>query len=527
MKVISKERMRDIDTRAARDYGIPSVVLMENAGNALFRAINENIPDYRRKHFVVFCGSGNNGGDGAVVARKLFLDGAPVMVVFVADISKASGDNKTNFDILRALDVPAFSGTTARECEMALPLLDNYDVIIDAIYGIGFRGEPDQHMTNVFNYIVERRKTHGATVVAADIPSGVYADGGRAGSSVFADITVTFGAPKPGIIDYPGMENCGRMIVAPIDLPPALLESNDNGVSLFTEDDAARIFIPRAADSHKGKYGHLLTIGGSTGMAGAVEMAASSALRAGAGLVTAYIPESLRSGFEAALPEAMLIPFPDDGDAEEMLKALDGEIARKKITAVSAGNGWGRDDYNAKVLDYLISRAPVRGIVLDADALNLLSENRPLLDKIKTCGKQVILTPHLGEMSRLTGKGITEIKERKADTAREFAKAYEVWVVLKDAVTVIADPDGRVWYQSHGSPALAKGGSGDILCGLIAGFLASGYMPGDAALMGSFVLGRAGEAYSAERCNVSAMGRDIIALIPDILFGLQKKKDTA
>jgi NAD(P)H-hydrate epimerase len=527
MKVISKDRMRDIDARAARDYGIPSVVLMENAGNALFRAISENVPDYKRKRYAVFCGSGNNGGDGAAAARKLFLDGVSVMVVFVAEITNSSGDNKTNFDILRSLDVPTVLGTTARECEMGLPLLDNYDVIIDAIYGIGFRGEPDGHMNKVFTYIIERRKTHGVTVIAADIPSGVYADGGRAERSVFADITVTFGAPKPGIVDYPGMENCGRMIVAPIDLPPALLESDESRESLFTENDAARVFIPRAADSHKGKYGHLMTIGGSTGMAGAVEMTASSALRAGAGLVTAYIPESIRSGFEAALPEAMLVPFPDDGDADGLLKTLEGEIARKKITAVSAGNGWGRDAARTEVLDYLIARASVKGIVLDADALNLLSENRALLEKMKVCGKQVILTPHMGEMSRLTGKGIPEIKESKADTAREFAKTYGVWVVLKDAVTVVAEPDGRVWYQSHGSPALAKGGSGDILCGLIAGFLASGYPPGDAALLGSYVLGRAGEEYSAGHSDVSAMGRDIIALIPDVLFGLEKKKDTA
>jgi NAD(P)H-hydrate epimerase len=522
MKIVSKEQMRDIDTRTSRDYGIPSVVLMENAGSALFNVIRDKVHGYENKRFAVLCGSGNNGGDGAVVARKLFMAGVYVLTVFVADIGNSSGDNKTNFEILRAINAPAVSAATPMEWKNSLPQLDSCDVIIDAVYGIGFRGEPDAHTAEVFSYIGERRNNHGTVVIAADIPSGVYADGGRAEVSVQADITVTFGAPKPGIIDYPGRENCGEMIVAPIDIPPALMESDEYYISLFSDKDAGAEFIPRAADSHKGKYGHLLTIGGKPGMAGAIIMAANAALRAGAGLVTAYIPESIRSGFEAALPEAMLIPYPDDGagDTGARLNTLGEEIVRKRISVVSAGNGWGMGDFGTSVLEYLISRAPVKGIVLDADALNILAENPGLLDRLKNCGKPALLTPHIGEMSRLTGKDIEWIKKNKAYSAREFAMKHGVWVVLKDAVTVIASPDGREWYQPHGSPALAKGGSGDVLCGLIAGFLTSGYSPINAALMGSYVLGRAGEKYSAQASDVSATARDIIGLIPEILFYL-------
>ncbi|OHD53874.1 MAG: hypothetical protein A2Y33_05165 [Spirochaetes bacterium GWF1_51_8] len=511
MKLLTRDRMREIDRLTSMNFKIPSLLLMENAGGAVVEYIKSNIPDYPKKRYTVFCGSGNNGGDGAVIARKLFQLDCPVRVVFTSDISKADGDNKTNFDILRAVGVPTHFARDGAEWENAKMPAMTGDVLIDAIFGIGFRGEPDEYLAWIFDSLNERNRER-QTLIAVDIPSGVYADGGRAETAIFADTTVTFGAPKLGMADYPGRENCGKMVTARIDFPEELLEAEDIDLSIMTDDDARRMFRPRKPDSHKGSYGHLLVAAGEPGMFGAAAIAAEASLRAGAGLVTVLTQEELRAGFEARLPEAMLIPYSsaEKLDMKTLLKRLEAEIGKRKVKTAAAGNGWGTDDFRRELLEFLIELPALGLLVLDADALNIIAENRNLLNKIRDCDKTVVMTPHIGEMARLTRLDIAEVKETKLRLAMKFARKYRVWLVLKDAVTVIAEPSGKAWYQPFGSSALAKGGSGDVLCGLIAGLLASGYPPLDSALMGSFLLGRAGEKYSEEFSDTGALSRDLL-----------------
>ncbi len=310
MKIARKEDIYNIDKRSLEDYGIPTLILMENAGEAVYRFIKEKIPGYHNKKYLIVCGTGNNGGDGAVAARKLFLDGCSVKVVFTDNPDKSKGEAKINFDIIQKIKVPisyfsdnkALWGSTEEQQGIttgssSLPLLRGTLVIIDAIFGIGLHGEPDANLTAIINEINLAKKT----VIAVDIPSGVYADGGSARTAVKADFTVTLGIPKIGLIDYPERDFAGEIYTYSINIPPELLKNEDIKTNLITQDDVKEMVLPRKRNSHKGNYGHLLIIGGFEGssekgigsMSGAVILAGMASLRSGTGLLTIAVPEEI------------------------------------------------------------------------------------------------------------------------------------------------------------------------------------------------------------------------------------------
>jgi len=514
MKLVTKEEMRSIDREATRKYGIPSILLMENAGNAVYHYIKEHIPDYREKRFLIFCGIGNNGGDGAVVARKLFLDDVYVNVVFLKDFSNAGGDNKTNFDIIKNIGVP-FNIVSSKEEWSRLRLsLRCFEVMIDAIFGIGFHGEIDGHTASVVDFINSARedRTCKSFVISLDIPSGVYADCGISKIAVKADTTITFALPKLSMIDFPARNFVGKRVVAKINIPRELLKNRSIKNNLITKTNIKKIFHGRDRDSHKGNYGHLLVIGGSEGLNGAGIIASLSALRAGAGLVTFAVDKESSQFINVSNPEIMLLPL----DSEGGLDTIDKFIQKRKINSVLVGNGWGIGAFQKEALSYLFSNPNIEHILIDADGLNNIVNSNSLLSEMKASSKKIVVTPHVKEISRLIGRDTGFVKNFKLDVARDFSSKYNVVTVLKDAMSVIGFPDGQIWVNETGSCALAKGGSGDMLAGIIAGLFTSGYKIETAAILGAFILGRAGEIYENRFSNISAISHDLLSIIPEV-----------
>lgn len=519
MKVPLKNEIYALETLCAKRYGIPKLVLMENAGAALHRFIEAQIGNSTRKKYLVFCGSGNNGGDGAVLARKLSLEaggGGSVTVVLTGkSYDNLPAEAAVNMNILDKMKLPTLRYKTVKDLGRVRKELEKCDVVIDAIYGIGFREKKDAKMEKLIGLI----NASGKTVVSVDLPSGVLADGGVY-HPVRADFTVAFAFPKLGTIDYPGREFTGKRFVVPIDLPPDIMNAPDVRMELITPELMKNTLIRRSPDSHKGTYGHLLLIGGNAGsaqsMAGAVILAGMSSLRSGAGLLTVAAPSKIIPAIQKDLPESMTLTL--DDEQERNVKAIREYIARKKIRTVLIGNGFGTGERQKNILMSVFRNRLLKKIVIDADGLNNISENKELGKLLATAarsGKDIVVTPHVKEMSRLTGLSTDEIKKNKSAVAGSYSKKNRLVTALKDAVSFLSSAEGNVRINETGSSALAKGGSGDALAGLVAGLMASGYDGFSAASLGCYLLGRAGELYSGKFGPESALTRDVIGLLPD------------
>jgi NAD(P)H-hydrate epimerase len=514
MKIAHAADIREIDRRTAGEFGLPTIVLMENAGAAVIEAMIVRDKCWKSRRYLVVAGSGNNGGDGAVIARRLFCLGCRVTFLPAADLSRAKGDAAVQFEVLRRYGV-RFAEENDFRSEIAAS-----DVIVDAIYGTGYHGELPQRVGEIVGEI----NRSGKRIVAVDLPSGLYADGGMAGMAVHADLTVTLGLPKPGLVDFPGKEYAGERVVDPIGIPPALLGDDALRWNLVTAETASALFPARRRNTHKGNYGHLLAIGGfgseHATMPGAVIMAGLASLRAGAGLLTVAVPEEAVSAVNGSFPEAMTLGLPY-GDAERSVAALMELLEKRKIRTVLAGNGFGTGEYQAALLSALFRAPGVKQLVLDAGALTSLAGSGELTAELKASGKQTVITPHMGELSVLIGRKTEEIRRDRAAAAFEASAKTGAVVVQKDAVTFVS-VGTRIFVIEAGSAALAKGGSGDVLAGLIAGFAASGMEMPDAAILGSYVLGRAGELYESRFEDTSAIAREVIALVPEALSAIRK-----
>jgi len=513
MKIASKEEIRMIDRLALRDYRIPSLILMENAGQAVFEVIKSVVSNYEEKKFVVFCGTGNNGGDGAVVARKLFVNNIYVQLILLGDREKTSGVNKRNFDIAEKMGIPFFSVRDEKDWDALKRLMIRFDVAVDALLGLGFKGELSLLFSSVIHTINSFKE-----IIAVDLPSGVYANGGNAQNAVKATHTVTFGLPKTGTVDYPVLNFLGTLHVDHIGLPRELLKNQSLKNHLLDQDNIKRMLPERKRNSHKGDYGHLAIVSAQQGMLGASRLVGLAAFRAGAGLVTVTGNKDAALSLSMSAPALMAFLLEDEG-----FYSLEAFFSRRKISTIAVGSGWGIKEENETFLKHLFASQHIQNMVLDADALNLISNSKSLSGDLKSTKKEIILTPHVKEMARLMRRNLSFIKQFKADVARDFAAEYGLTVVLKDAVTVIATTDGELWYDQSGSEVLAKGGSGDILSGLIAGMWVSGASAKAAALCGSsYLLGKTGEAYAKRFGTRSAFPDDLIALIPEVFADLEK-----
>jgi ADP-dependent NAD(P)H-hydrate dehydratase / NAD(P)H-hydrate epimerase len=492
------DEMRALDRWAIEQEGIPSLDLMERAGGEVARVITELGPDGPVR---IVCGRGNNGGDGLVVARLLREAGLTAEALLLFDPDDLSPDARANFERTEARTVGV----------KALPeALAGSAVIVDAILGTGFTGSPRAPLDEA----IEAIDAAGATVVAIDVPSGVDATTGEVeGACVRADVTVTFHAGKVGLWISPGKEHAGRVEVAEIGIPP---DGRDRPAEPDTGliDSSVLDLLPRRATAgNKFQSGSVLVIGGSTGLTGAVCMTCEGAMRAGAGWVRAAVPASLNQIFEVKLTEVMSVPLPDreghllEGAVEMVLEAAE------RADAVVLGPGLGREDHSFALAQSLVQRID-RPLLVDADGLNAIAAAG--LEQAAGRSAPLILTPHAGELGRLLGQSSEEIGTSRLQAAREAAERGGAIVVLKGDDTLVAGP-GRLAVNRGGSPALATAGTGDVLSGVIAAFVARGLDPFEAACTGVYAHAEAGRE-AARRIGVeSVIAGDVIDALPAAL----------
>jgi hydroxyethylthiazole kinase-like uncharacterized protein yjeF len=488
VKILTAEEMRDVD-RLTIERGIPGLVLMENAGCRVVDVLREAFGPLSEHRVVVVCGKGNNGGDGFVVARQLFTRELcrELTVLELFEPETLTGDAKVNREMLVACGC-----TVMRELPKAAHLAT---VVVDAILGTGLTGAangPALEGIRLINGLPLAKR------VAVDIPSGLASDAPSApGEFVKADLTVTFTAAKRSQCLSPSYEWMGKLIVAPIGTPTAVF--NEFKLNQTTPDDIRYLFARRARSSNKGLFGHVLVAGGSVGKSGAPLMTGLAAYRTGAGLVTVASPSG-----SSNRPELMMEPL---RDAVQVLELL------KKMTVLAVGPGLGTNDETIRFVKMVYEQADVPAVV-DADALNALAGALRRTTKAKIR----ILTPHPGEMARLTGKSVKEVQADRLGVAQNLASQSGAAVVLKGDRTVIAFPDGETWVNPTGSPALAKGGTGDILTGIVAGLVAQHPKEWKPAVVAAVWLhGRAGELAGARWGDESAMATDLLDYLPEAM----------
>ncbi|MEN3003895.1 NAD(P)H-hydrate dehydratase [Dehalobacterium formicoaceticum] len=515
MKLVTAEEMRQLDHAAINDYEIPGIVLMENAGTALMSVIREQFPEsLNRGRILIFAGKGNNGGDGLVIARHLANAGCDVKVFLLCKPEELQGDALINWNIIRKMNLRYQLITTDRDLNLVKVGLMYTELIIDGIFGTGFKGQAQGTVARLIDLVNES----GKPVLAIDLPSGMEADTGRVkGPCIQAQVTVTMGLPKIGMVLDPAAKFVGKLITADISFPYELISQGQFTRDLLDQKFCRNLFPLREKDGHKGSYGHVVVIGGSPGMTGAVALSSWAAVRSGAGLVTAAIPAGLNGILENKLTEAMSLPLPETQEGSISTESL--ELLRKILPRKVAvlGPGLSRHQEAQGLVRGLVRDVPCP-LVVDADALYTLKECGELLEN---SSYPVILTPHPGEMSRLIGKTVAEIQNDRVGAVTECARRYRSIVVLKGARTLIATPEGHLYVNTTGNSGMATGGSGDVLAGMIGAFLAQGLEGVSAVTLAVYIHGQAGDLAAAERSQTGLAAGDIIEYLPKIFLGYE------
>ena len=506
-KVVTPAQMAAAD-RAAIAGGIPSLDLMEAAGSAVAGASAAAAGGIYGKRFVVVCGRGNNAGDGFVAARHLSDHGAHCVVILAGSHSELKGDALTNYRRMRAVRVLPFDESSVNEISRA-------SVVIDALYGTGFRGE----MSGTARSLALAMNESRARVVSVDIPSGIDGETGRPGedgTAVMADLTITMAALKRGLIEYPGSEAAGPIAIADIGIPPELIEGE---IGLIESGDI-REFLASRRDptAHKRSVGAVLVIAGSQGMSGAAALTASAAFRAGAGYVTIAAPVSVSSALDQAVTEATVMSLPETGRGTIEASAVDMVLERAdSFQAVAIGPGLSTDEETVEFVRKLVSEIE-RPLVMDADAINAFSGEASVL---AGRASPTILTPHPGELARLMGTSTREIGSDRISAACAAAEETGAMVLLKGYRTVVArPPDGSPFsavVSPTGGPGLATAGSGDVLTGVISAFLAESHDEFKSAWAGAWVHGAAGDLLTERLTERGLMAGDLIEVLPEVL----------
>jgi len=507
MKVISAQTMQDVDRQAIRELGVPGLELMEHAGHACMEAIFHEFGYTGGKRAFIFAGRGNNGGDGYVIARLLLQSGWQVRVCILSERDRIEGDAAINLEQLPPAVVShcTVPGHLAEQFEDEL---SQADVIVDALFGTGLNSE----VGGIHREAVELINASGRPVLAVDIPSGIHGTSGRVlGCAVRATVTVTFAAAKLGHVLYPGAEYTGRLVVADIGIPAELVEEA-SGCEFLTAESIVPLLRRRDRQAHKGHFGHCLIVAGSRGKTGAAALSANSAVRAGSGLVTLAVPESLNPVLEIKSTEAMTVPLPDAGSGclsagafpviEELLPGRD---------ALAVGPGLGQDPATAALVQTLV-KSVCLPLVIDADGLNAVALDTSCLVDAKS--PAVVLTPHPGEMARLLGTTIADVEADRIATARRFAADFGVCLILKGSRTIIAAPDGRVAINGSGNPGMASGGMGDVLTGIVVSLLGQGRNAWDACCLGVFIHGHAADLVAQDKGEIGMNAGDVQEKLP-------------
>ncbi len=532
MRVLASKQMRWVDRETTARYGLPSLLLMENAGSGVVREMDRHFGSLQGMRVLVVCGKGNNGGDGLVVARHLHLREARTQVLLMAQPESLKGDARTNLEIARKMGVPIQWLAEQENWQQELQAyLDptRTDILVDGLLGTGVRLPLRGFMAEVIENL--RRFPR---VVAIDLPSGLDCDslGGVADEMVapVSELTVTFTAPKPAHVFRPAAGFSGKWVVVPIGTPPELVEESGSWLSHVTKTEAGKVLrrFQRQPDAHKGHFGHVLAIAGSIGKTGAASMTAQAALSCGAGLVTLAVPAPCQPIVASQLLEVMTEPLAaTQGGALSHQAFNDSKVEGllQGKTVVALGPGLGRQSETVGFVKRFLGECPLP-VVLDADGINACQGALELLERKEDL---LVLTPHPGEFARLLGISTRSLLENRIQLARNFAMERGVYLVLKGHQTLVAAPSGQVYLNSSGNPGMAKGGSGDVLTGVVAGLLAQWLsMPAtkncagarnleSVIVLATFIHGVAGDLARETRGDQSLMASDLTRFMAEAL----------
>lgn len=502
MKACYTHEMRAIDKAAEELGGIPGIVLMENAGIACVKRL-EDI-GLNGKRVAVFCGKGNNGGDGFVIARHLINKGIDTSV-FLVCASEFSGDALVNYEILSKMGADI---SEILDDDNLKDRIRGYDIVVDAVFGTGIRGK----ISGIAESVIEAINSYAKFVLSVDIPSGVNGDDGSiAGVCVKADVTVTFGAYKIGMLSFPGADFTGRVFVENISIPEYIMEHIN--INVIDKTLAKRLMPKRYDNSHKGNYGKVFIVGGSRGMTGAPAMSAEAALKCGCGLVSVGVAESLNNIMEVKLTEAMTYPLSEENGNLTLAAAAQIIDKAEECDVLIFGPGIGRAPEITDILREILRNVKIP-VIIDADGLYALSKD---MDMLSECSCDLIFTPHEMEFSRISGYSLEEIQKNRLKLAEQFCSEYGVTLILKGSKTIVTAPDAKQYINITGNNGMATGGSGDVLAGMAGAFIARGCRDWEAAVLGVYCHGLAGDAAAERFGKDSLTASDIISAIHLIL----------
>jgi hydroxyethylthiazole kinase-like uncharacterized protein yjeF len=517
MKVANAAQMREMDRQTADQFNMPSILLMENAALRVVEEIQRRYAPLYRKRISIVCGKGNNGGDGLAVARHLSTRcGADVTIWLAAHSEELKDDAAINYSMARSFGLMI---SPANQMD-----LSRSELVIDALLGTGLKEPIAGHLAS----IVESINKCNAPILAVDMPSGVNSETGAVdGSAVKADLTITFALPKYGLLDFPGAEYAGEVVVVDIGMPEEVKKAKAIDTYHTTAADVARWLPPRinGRDSNKGKYGHVMAFAGSGGFVGAPVMVAEAAARMGAGLVTLIIPEGIHQATMSRVsPVIMTRSLPQSEQGTFIASSVENALKlAEKAAAVALGPGLGKGKEAAGFVREFVAQCPVP-LIIDADALNLLSQEPDHgAAVVQSRSAPTILTPHPGEMGRLLGKTTEEVQANRRAAVDRAAACYQCIVLLKGARTLIASPEGQLYINTTSNPGMATGGAGDVLTGLLAALLAQHLEPLQAAAAGVYLHGLAGDIASAQQgTDTGLIATDLISHLPLALARCQK-----
>jgi ADP-dependent NAD(P)H-hydrate dehydratase / NAD(P)H-hydrate epimerase len=518
MRVLNTQQMREADRRTIDDIGIPSVVLMENAGRQAVAAMEAAFEGIAQSRVGVLCGRGNNGGDGFVVARTLIQRGIETIVFLLGSVSDVRGDARTNLEILGRIGLTVVEVTNAQEWELHFTEVSECDLLVDAMLGTGFSGQ----ITGLLETVIADVNDLAVPVVAIDLPTGLSADSHQTdGSAIVAAMTVTLAAPKIPLVLPPADKHAGDLVIADIGIPLPLLDELEGPyVELLTRERMRELVSVRAPESHKGDFGRVLIVAGSLGKTGAAHLAALGALRSGAGLVTVAAPRSCVPVIASMAAEYMTIALDETPEGTIDFAALD-RVLDVAADVIAVGPGLGTEPSTAAFVQGLVERAGVP-LVLDADALNAFSGDPDRL--IARDGIEMVITPHPGEMARLMNVAVDAVQQDRLGAARDFAAAHKLHVVLKGHRTVVAGPENRSFINLTGNAGMATGGTGDVLTGMIAAWFAQLLDPEAACKIAVYLHGSAGDLAESDEGEVSLIATDLVARIGDAITELTTKR---
>jgi NAD(P)H-hydrate epimerase len=518
MRVLNTQQMREADRRTIDEIGIPSIVLMENAGRQAVAAMEAAFDDLATSHVAVLCGRGNNGGDGFVVARTLAQRGVQSTVFLLGAVADVRGDARTNLEVLGRIGLTVVEIANAQDWELHFSEISECDLVVDAMLGTGFSGS----LAGLLETVVADVNGLGVPIVAMDLPTGVSADSHEvAGSAIEASMTVTLAAPKIPLVLPPADSYGGDLVIADIGIPPPVIDELEGPyIELLTRERMRELVPARAADSHKGDFGRVLIVAGSVGKTGAAHLAALGALRSGAGLVTVATARSALPILAAMGAEYMTEPLDETAAGTVDFAALD-RVLDLEADVIAVGPGLGLDPSTAAFAQGLVERAGVP-LVVDADGLNAFVGDADRLTGRD--GVDVIVTPHPGELARLLNVSVEAVQHDRLESARDFAAAHRAHVVLKGHRTIVAGPENRAFVNLTGNAGMATGGTGDLLTGMIAAWFAQLLDAEAACKLAVYLHGTAGDLAEADEGEVALIATDIANHLGDAILELTARR---